>query len=160
MPSPAKPKWRKSRITILRKPLQTPISTNPYSVPFIDIIDKYGAKALEVSKKLRDLENKVQRIKDLSLELSASVSLIDLFNDTNVSNLAATGRFCDSLTKGAHKGITNAKNDVVFNIPDHLPLSLVQVTVLNVWPTTLASALDSRENPPTDPIPVSWRNII
>lgn len=65
------------------------ISSKPYSVPLIDILILFPK--LWMFPKNKDLEMEVQQ--DLSLKLSSFGSLIDPFNDTDASNLAAKGRF-------------------------------------------------------------------
>lgn len=101
------------------------ISTQTCTVPLIDIFGNFGPEALDVSKRLMEVEVKVQQIDDLSLKLSRLINAIYPSNDTNIRNPATTGGFVDFVTKEVHEHITSAKNAVVFNILDRLPLPLV-----------------------------------
>lgn len=105
------------------------------AVPPIDIFSDSGAKAVDVSRRLKDLEIKVQQIDSLSLKLSSLTSLIAPSNDAYANNLAATGRFLDSVIKETHKFDANARNAVVFNILDHSPPPPIQPTILDACST-------------------------
>lgn len=87
-------------------------------------------EALNVSKRLKDLEIKVRRTKGLPLKLPPLASLVDPSKETTASNIAVTGRFFDSVTKEAHICIANERNAVFLNANDRRPLLLVQSTTL------------------------------
>lgn len=143
VPSLAEPKRRKCRSDILRKLQKTSILSNMLILAYRNMWWIW-CKTLDVSKRLRDLENKIQKAEDYLLKPSPTASLIDPSNNKPVSNLAAKRRFFVTVTEEAHKSNGNAKKAFVFNVPDWLPLKMVQATLHNASIMTHHPRLESR----------------
>ena len=112
------------------RPVKCDSAPQVCSVSLIDIADVASSKYTTVLQDIEALSSKLTSLGQLVSKLTPLAYLFDTTLQSSRPNMHNVGTFIDSVATEVASRIKNAKNAIVFNVPDRIPLTVVKSVIL------------------------------
>lgn len=106
-------------------------ATTPCSVLLTDVFAEAKDKYIALEKEIGEISKNISELQLLSDHLRPLSIIADPPMNTTQTDLLAASKFVASIATEVYKRICNARNAIVFNIPDRIPLSEVKRILLD-----------------------------